>query len=405
MTRIAIIGGGASGMFLAANLKNANADVSVFERSQDILEKLKLTGGGRCNLTNAEFDVEKFVKNYPRGAKRLRNLFRFFGSKDTMNWFESRGLHLKIEDEKRVFPSSNLSSDVAKVLEKCALENGAKISRNIGIESIKLQDDFTFKLENSFGRKDIFDVVIFARGGRWSKSLQQNLENLNIKFTRQEASLFGFKSAISKEFDLSGVALKNAHLISKQFNFESEGGFLFTHEGISGPCVLKMSSLGAYEFCDCNYCTDFVLNLAKNPESISNFIKLARQKEAKKLVKNFWYSEIPQKLWITILKFANINPESTWAEFSKESQKNLISKMQNFEIKTLGKAVNSSEFVCAGGVDLNCIDLKTMQSKDVKNLYFIGECLDIDAFTGGFNLQAAWSSAFVASKAIEKSLM
>ncbi|MBO6102648.1 MAG: aminoacetone oxidase family FAD-binding enzyme [Opitutales bacterium] len=400
--KIAVIGGGAAGLFFAANFRARNAEVIVCEKSRFILEKLKLTGGGRCNLTNAESDIAALLAAYPRGGKSLRNIFRNFPPSETIKWFESRGLKTKVEDEKRVFPASDSSADVASLLEKCALDNGAKILRNFEVESVRISESGAAVLESPSGIKETADFAVFARGGKWGEKLQKSLEALGVKFTRQIPSLFGFKSGVSREFGLEGVSVKNAKLSCAKFGLASSGGFLFTHEGISGPCVLKMSSLGAENFFDCGYSAEFTLNLAENPEELSAFIKNAKLSSAKKRLKNFWFNQIPQKLWIAVLASAGIDPDSLWADFSNDAKKRLVLSAQNFKINCNGKSVNAAEFVCCGGVDLSQVDLKTMRCKTRPEFFFAGECLNIDAFTGGFNLQAAWSTSFAAAKALEK---
>lgn len=395
--KIAIVGAGAAGMFCAANLKG-NFDVEVLEGSGGILRKVEQSGGGRCNITNSQKNVSEFIKAYPRGGKSLRKPIMRFGNSALEEWFLKRGVKFKTEEDGRVFPESDDSLTIVNCLLSEAQKNGAFIRKNFSVKNFSKMQDGKYMLSSKDGDAVIADAVLFAVGGRWEQSLKEALERMSHKFAAPLPSLFGFKAEELSE--LAGLSLKEAYLKCPEFGFETSGGILFTHEGITGPAVLKMSSLGARVFAEKEYKLDFLLCVLKNPESFDLFCKEARTKHSKKLARNFRHPEIPQKYWEFLLEKSDISCECEWAHFSKENQKTLRSNIASLKIKTDAKAANTREFVTSGGLELDCIDLSTMQSKILPNVFFAGECLNIDAFTGGYNLQAAWTTSYIASSAI-----
>lgn len=395
--KIAIIGAGAAGMFCAANL-NGDFEIEILEESGGVLKKVEQSGGGRCNITNSQKSVSEFIKAYPRGGKSLRKPLMRFGNSELEGWFLERGVKFKTEEDGRVFPESNDSLTIVNCLLSEAQKKGALIRRNFSVKNFSKMPGGKYMLSSQSGDAVIADAVLFANGGRWNAGLKSALERFSHKFSEPLPSLFGFKTEGLEE--LAGLSLKNARLKCPEFGFETTGGILFTHEGITGPSVLKMSSLGARVFADKNYKIEFSLSVLKDIGSFDLFCGEARAKHSKKLAKNFRLPEIPQKYWEFLLEKSGVPNECEWAHFSKESQKRLRLNISSLNVKTSARAANTREFVTSGGADLDCLDLSTMQSKFLPNVFFAGECLNIDAFTGGYNLQAAWTTSFIAASSI-----
>ncbi|MBR4597552.1 MAG: aminoacetone oxidase family FAD-binding enzyme [Opitutales bacterium] len=399
--KIAIVGAGAAGMFCAANLKGG-FETQILEAGSRALRKVEQSGGGRCNITNAQKDVGEFIKAYPRGGGRLRKPLMNFGNEKLLKWFEGRGVEFAEEDCGRIFPKSGASLEIVSCLESEAKKRGAIIRKNFEVKSVSKTAGEKYMLSSESGDIATADAVLFAVGGAWNKNLQASLERLGHKFIKTLPSLFGFKTKDETLQSLAGTAVFAKSLKCREFGFETGGELLFTHEGISGPAALKMSSLGARVFFEKGYKIELELSLFSSPEVFDNFCKSARMQNAKKLVKNFSPAQIPQKFWEFLLEKSGVESGCDWAHFAKDAQKNLRKNLCEFKIETAGKAARTREFVSAGGLDLSCVDFKTMQSKTSKNIFFAGECLDIDAFTGGYNLQAAWTTAFTAAEAINK---
>ena len=396
--KIAIIGGGAAGMFCAANINPDNNEVVVLESGRDLLRKVEQSGGGRCNITNAEPDVEKFIQNYPRGGGRLRKPLRKFGNRELADWFNERGVNFIKEKDGRVFPESEDSNEIIDCLLRECRKRGVIFRMPFTATSVEKQNE-KFIITGRHGDSIAADKIIFAFGGKWNADLQESLEKFGHKFHNALPSLFPLKTNFKKLTDLAGATLKNAVLRYPAQKLESSGDLLITHEGISGPCALKMSSLGARIFNELDY--KFILELAaiSDVDSFKNFCAQAREYAAKKLVKNFYPEEISQGYWIFALEKSIIPSDKTWAQFSADEQKRLTQTLSSLPLQITGRAANAREFVTCGGIDLGNIDFNTMQSKKTTGLFFAGECLDIDAFTGGYNLQAAWTTAKLAADA------
>ncbi len=387
-----IIGAGASGVFCAANLPK-DFDVTIFEAQSAPLKKLLLTGGGRCNFTNTNIDTKEPKNFYPRGANNLRKVLKRFSAKDAIDFFEQHGVKTKIEDEGRAFPKSDKSQDIADALLKNTRD---KIRLNCPISEIeKSGNKFILKIAN--GETMAFDAVIFAIGGHWQNSLKTSVEKLGHNFLPEIPSLFALKIGNRDTFCESGITLKNVAL---QSNFDgkkikTDGALLTTHFGITGPAVLKFSSFAAEELAKNNFrCTLFANFLPEeNRETIAQTLKSARQKEPKKMVKNFCPFLLPISFWQFLLKSAGLADNITYANLSKDSENKIINVATEYKLDVNGKSPSKSEFVTCGGIDCKDVDFSTMQSRKVENLFFLGECLNIDAITGGYNLHAAWATA------------
>ncbi len=407
MTKIAIIGAGAGGIFCAANSRISNADKSfettVFEASDTPLLKVSLSGGGRCNIANAESEIEKLIKNYPRGAGSLRKVFRAFSAEHLCAWFKERGVEFVEEESGRIFPKSNSSKTIVDTLLNEAQKCGAKILKHKKALGVKLLQDSSFEV--SFSDNSIFhaDKILIAAGSLKKDALCESIKSLGHTFSEPLPSLFAFKAEGCAE--LAGLSLQDTLIeYCGKKKIIAQGALLFTHEGLSGPAVLKLSSYGAVDFAQENYQFKISINFlnSKPQDFLKKFFDEARISAAKKLIKNHRPENLQENFWLWVLKKSAINSDTIYANLNKDSQNKIIKNLTGCEVFVLGKSVNKSEFVTCGGVKLQEVDFATMQSKIVKNLYFAGEYLDMDAITGGFNLQAAFASAKIASSSIYK---
>ncbi len=399
--KIAVVGAGASGIFCATNLP-PNFDVTVFEAQNTPLKKLLLTGGGRCNFTNVNIDKKEPKIFFPRGASNLRKILKRFPARAAIDFFEEHGVETKIEDEGRAFPKSDKSKDIAEAILRNVRQ---KIRLNAPIVKIaKLGNRFALQVANS--QEEFFDVVIFAIGGHWQASLKESLEKLGHSFLPEIPSLFALKLAERDEFCESGVTLKNVELQTdfRGKKIKTSGALLTSHFGITGPAVLKFSAFAAEELAKNNFKCELFANFlpSENRETIAQTFKNSRQKEPKKMVKNFCPFALPSSFWQFLLKFARLPEGVTYANLSKNDENKIIEAISRFKLNIDGKSPSKSEFVTCGGVDCKDVDFSTMQSRKIENLFFLGECLNIDAITGGFNLHTAWATAFACANFLSK---
>lgn len=392
--KIVIVGGGAAGYFLAANL-NAykREEVVLLEQAQRSLQKVKISGGGRCNVTHACFDPSELVENYPRGKKELRSLFHKFQPGDTIAWFEERGVELKTENDFRIFPQSNSSQSIVDLLEKEASRN-VSIQLQRGVKSVRFHEG-EFVIETTNGSL-VSEYLILTSGS--SKAIWKQLNALGHKIINPVPSLFTFNIPDKKLHQLSGVSLPLAKLSLPELGIQQSGPLLITHWGLSGPSVLKLSAFGARELADKNYRTLLEINwLEKSTREVSDILNSFKiENPRSKLLQKRPFS-LSKRLWEYLLTSSDIQ-KSTWQELSLRELENLSQSLTSQKMKINGKSTFKEEFVTAGGIDLKEVDFRTMKSKKVPKLFFAGEVLDIDAVTGGFNFQACWSEAWVISQ-------
>jgi len=400
---VAVIGGGAAGFFsaIAAKENFPEANVVIFEKSQKLLAKVKVSGGGRCNVTNGCASISELIKAYPRGGKSLKRPFQIFNTKHTIEWFESRGVPLKIEDDNRVFPVSNSSQSIVD----CILNESNRL--NVGIElgvTIKGIKQVDGKIELQFVKPEheprIFDKVIIATGGSPKSEGLTWLEKINHKIEKPVPSLFTFNVPNSPITKLMGIAVENTLVNIQGTKLKSSGPLLITHWGMSGPAILKLSSFGARELSGKGYQFKVQVNWVNetNNDIVLSLLKKVVQEHPKKLISNIRPYSLSERLWLYFLNKANIPLEKKWHELSKKSLNKLVSLLTNDIYEVKDKTTFKEEFVTCGGISLQSIDLNTMQSEVYKNLYFAGEIMDIDAITGGYNFQAAWTTGFIAGK-------
>ena len=401
--KIGIIGGGAAGFFsaIAAKENYPNAEVIIFERSKYTLSKVKISGGGRCNITNDCSNINELCKAYPRGGKSLKKAFYVFNTKHTMEWFESRGVPLVVQDDNCVFPESQNSQSIID----CFMEEVSKLHIGIevdsGVKSITQVDD---KLELHFTKEElysrVFDKVIVTTGGSPKRSGLDWLGDLGHKIEDPVPSLFSFNMSNDPITKLMGIVVEKCLISVQSTKIKTSGALLITHLGLSGPAVLKLSSFGAKILSEMNYNFKIQVNWINEPnnENVINYLKDIINTHPSKILSSYRPYDIPDRLWMFLLEKREISPQKKWSELGNKGINKLVNILTNDEYTIHDQSTSKEEFVTCGGVSLQSINLKTMQSKVCKNLYFAGEVLNIDALTGGFNFQAAWTTAFIAGE-------
>ena len=402
MMNIAVIGGGAAGFFSAihAKMNHPKSKVTLFEKSQKFLSKVKISGGGRCNVTNGCTDVNELCKAYPRGGKKLKKAFHRFNTTDTMEWFESRGIPLVIQDDGCVFPVSQSSQSFID----CFLEEVKNLNINIQLGSgIKKIESINNQLELTFIKNhdpQLFDKVIVATGGSPKRSGLEWLEELGHKIEDPVPSLFTFNMPNESITSLMGIVVKNTLVKIQGEKLISDGPLLVTHWGMSGPAILKLSSFGARMLSEKNYEFNVQVNWVneRNNEIVLDELVALSQLHPKKMISNIRPYGLQERLWHYLLERCALSKEIRWADLGKKSLNKLVNVLTNDVYEVKGKTTFKEEFVTCGGVSLQSIDLKTMESKVCKNLYFAGEVMDIDAITGGYNFQVAWTTGFIAGE-------
>lgn len=402
---IIIIGGGAAGFFAAINIaeQHPNLSVVILERGKEGLQKVKISGGGRCNVTHAEFIPSELVLNYPRGEKELLGPFHTFMTGDTIAWFEERGVELKIEEDGRMFPVSNSSQTIIDCFLAEAKKHNVEVLYNHSVKSIEpvvLSTVKTpqFKIETNQEVLECNKVVV-ATGS--NPKIWKLLEDLGHTIIQPVPSLFTFDIKDQRIKDIPGVVAKNVEVKVVDTDLVSEGPLLVTHVGMSAPAILKLSAFGAVELAKFNYHFKIEINfIRKEFEDCLEFLKDFKQGLAKKAVVNSTQFDLPKRLWKQFVLASGIKETERWADINKQQLENLSEQLTKAVFQVTGKSTFKEEFVTAGGVDLKEVNFKTFESKRIPNLYFAGEVINVDAVTGGFNFQNAWTGAYIVSTAI-----
>ena len=402
--KIAIIGGGAAGFFAALTLSelDAEAEVHLFEKRNQWLSKVKISGGGRCNVTHHCFDPKALSEKYPRGSKELRAAFHTWQPQDTIDWFAQRKIQLKAESDGRMFPTTDDSQTIIDCFLNQAQKSQIKLRKGLGIDDISLNPDGSFLLEINGEEKTSYQSVCLALGSLKSSPLERSIAKLGHSLESLAPSLFAFNINDTRTFGLSGLSVPNAKVWLNSPKQSQTGPLLITHRGISGPAILKLSAWEARTLQAKNYHFDFSINwLAHIPKtSIEDIFEKHRIENGKRTLKNTLLFDLPRRLWESLLVYAKISPETTWSQLSKKSSEALVKELTEGLYKAQGKTTNKDEFVTSGGVKRREINFKRMESKFVPNLYFAGECIDLDGITGGFNFQAAWTTGRIAGIAM-----
>jgi hypothetical protein len=391
---VVIIGGGAAGFFAAITCAEAapHTHVILLEKTRQVLSKVKISGGGRCNVTHACFDPAELVKFYPRGSRELRGPFSFFQPKDTIAWFEGRGVKLKVEEDGRMFPVSDDSQTIISALMGAASNAGVELRRECGLESVAKEGD-KFLLTLTTGETLTADKILFATGSQ--SKMWELIKNLGHTIVPSVPSLFTFNIPDSPFHDLSGVSVPDAIVTLPKWKMQHRGPVLITHWGVSGPAVLKLSAWAARELHQCDYVADVKINWAPNGQASEAFAE-AKRCTPTKFVHTEALFDLPKKLWKRMVSLAGIDESVRWSHVSKEQLNNLTKWIHETALPMRGKTTNKEEFVTAGGVKLSEVNFKTMESKVVPGVYFAGEVLDVDGITGGFNFQNAWTTGRIA---------
>lgn len=400
--KVAVVGGGAAGFFTAINVKenHPEADVTIYEKSNKLLAKVKVSGGGRCNVTNGCKTIKELSEGYPRGGKALKKAFNEFNNQSAMEWFEDRGVPLYVQDDNRAFPESNDSQTIIDCLLKEVDRLYIKVELNKGVHTIKPLNDQWFLFFKEADRAIIFDKVIIATGGATKKSGFNWLENLGHKIVEPVPSLFTFNMPSESIKTLMGLVGDNVLVSVQGTKLKSNGALLITHWGMSGPAILKLSAFGARVLSLKNYKFNIQVNWVSksNFEEVMSYLSELSINNPKKQLSNLRPYDIPDRLWLFLLRKIDFSITRKWGEIGKKGLNKLINVLTNDVYEVAGKTTFKEEFVTCGGVSLENIDMKTMQSEVCKNLYFAGEVINIDGITGGYNFQAAWTTGFIAGK-------
>lgn len=400
--RIIIVGGGAAGFFaaIACGEVAPAAEIVLLEKTAHFLSKVRISGGGRCNVTHSCFDARELTKRYPRGERALIAPFLRFQASDTVAWFESRGVKLKTESDGRMFPTTDSSETIINCLMHEARKADVELRANCGVESV-VKSAQGFQLKLLTGELLTCDRLLLATGGCRTAALGQIAVSLGHTLETPVPSLFTFNIECEWLRSLAGVAVE-ADVAVPNVGLRECAPLLVTHWGLSGPAVLRLSAWGARVLHDLDY--RFTLHVNWLPqlkaETIANHLQSRRNTQGAKLVVNSPVAPLSARLWEALVLASGITRETRWSALTRAAQHALSQQLMRSEFQVKGKSLNKEEFVTCGGVRLKEVDFKTMQSRVCPGLFFAGEVLDIDGITGGFNFQAAWTTGWIAGQAL-----
>lgn len=405
---IVVIGGGAAGFFGAITCAqyNPEATVLLLEKSGKLLSKVRVSGGGRCNVTHHCFVPTVLSQHYPRGGKQLKEAFKVFGAQETINWFSQRGVQLKAEADGRMFPLTDNSETIVNCLLQEAKRVGVQIRTGAGVEKITVTQEASgkaiFMLHLGSGESILADKVLVCTGGSPKSQGYDWLRALGHPIQDPVPSLFTFNVPASPLKELQGVSVPRARVRVAGQKLEYEGPLLITHWGYSGPAVLKLSAWGARFFHEQQYNFTALINWIPEytEETLREHLQAYRQSHPKKVVSTNPLFGLPQRLWKALTALAEVPDDTRWAELPGKNTNKLVEALLRIPVEVKGKTTFKEEFVTCGGVDINSVHMKSMESRVQPGLYFAGEVLDVDGITGGFNFQAAWTTGFLAGKAM-----
>lgn len=411
--KLVVIGGGAAGFFCAVNAARMNPGlhVTIIEKTNKLLAKVKVSGGGRCNVTHACFDISEMSKNYPRGGHFVKKAFHQFFTTDTIKWFEEREVMLKTEADNRMFPVSDSSQTIIACLLREANKYGVEMWMNKEVKQIRNQSS-AFEIQFSGGDSTLSDFICIASGGYPKSSMFDWLKELGHRVEEPVPSLFTFNLPAGQAglpghpiTKLMGVSVENAKVKIAGTKLEQSGPLLITHWGLSGPAVLKLSAWGARELGVKSYEFGIISNWLPyyNEQSLKEkFLQVRTINAPQKIIgkNNFG---LPGRLWEFLAAESGVTEDMRWADMPATVQNRFVKYLCGYELAVKGKTTFKEEFVTAGGIKLSEVDANTMMSKKIPNLYFAGEVLDVDGITGGFNFQHAWTSGYIAAKSIASS--
>lgn len=407
--RLVVIGGGAAGFFCAVNAARLQPglEVIILEKTSKVLSKVKVSGGGRCNVTHACFSISEMIRRYPRGQHFLKKTFHHFFTTDTIDWFKERGVTLKKEADGRMFPVTDSSQTIIDCLLREVNRYGVEVRMMSEVKSIKYEEAAgTFRLVLSGDRELSADFVCVACGGYPKTAMFDWLLQLGHTIEEPVPSLFTFNMPGNTVTQLMGVAVPDAQVKIAGSKLVEQGPVLITHWGMSGPAILRLSAWGARELAAQQYRFTAIVNWLPdyNEQRLKDKLQQLRFETAAQKTGNKSPFGLPQRLWLYLLEQSGINPETRWADLPAKEQNKLVKNCCAQEFAVNGKTTFKEEFVTAGGVKLSEIDANTMQSKLHPGLFFAGEIADVDGVTGGFNFQHAWTSGFIAAKAIQATM-
>ncbi|WP_312392863.1 NAD(P)/FAD-dependent oxidoreductase [Chryseobacterium sp.] len=392
MKQIIIIGGGAAGFFCASNLDETKYKITILEQNSDVLQKVKISGGGRCNVTHACFDPRELVQFYPRGNKELLSVFTKFQPGDTMDWFDQRKVSLKIENDNRVFPESNSSQTIINTFLNEIQKKNVEVKTKCSVKEIEKLDE-KYLVKTSLGDFEA-DFVIYTTGSS-PKSLKM-IENLGHKIIDLVPSLFTFNIKDDLLKDIAGTSFEMAETSIPKLKTEESGPMMITHWGLSGPAILKISAWEAINLAKVKYNFEIEVNfISKDMDDAEELFQNFKQSNPKKTIGQSKIFDITNRFWQRILEVSKVDLNKQVAQISGKEMQNILGNLCKKKFNVTGKSTFKDEFVTAGGVDLKEINFKNMSSKILPNFYVAGEVLNIDAVTGGFNFQACWSEAWL----------
>jgi len=402
--RIVVVGGGAAGFFAAIACAHANpqASVTVLEKSPRFLGKVRISGGGRCNVTHADFDPREFATRFPRGEQALIGTLQRFSARDTIDWFESRGVKLKVEEDGRMFPTSDSSQTIIDCLMSEATSCGVALLANRGVESVVRGQNGGFALTLQGGERLECDRLLLATGGCRTAALASLAVSLGHSISPPVPSLFTLHIETEWLHSLAGITVTDARISVPDLALHERGPLLITHWGLSGPIVLRLSAWGARALAAASYRFPLYVNWlpGETPEALVRLFQDRRNAEGARLVHNSSVASLPSRLWEQLVLASGLAPSTRWSTLSREGHQLLIEQLQRTRFQVIDKSLNKDEFVTCGGVKLSEVNFKTMESRICRDLYFAGELLDIDGITGGFNFQAAWTTGWIAGLAM-----
>jgi predicted Rossmann fold flavoprotein len=399
-TQILVVGGGAAGFFgaIAAAETNPRASVTILEKGPRVLSKVRISGGGRCNVTHACFEPRELSLRYPRGGRALIGPFTRFGPRETIEWFRLRAVNLKTEADGRMFPVTDSSQTIIDCLTDSATNAGVRIRTHTGVETIARREGGGFTLRLTNGETLEADRLLWAAGG--CRAENHPLVPLGHTLVPPVPSLFTFHIDSPWLRELPGVSVEDVQVSVPKTSLKQRGPILITHAGVSGPAILRLSAWGARELHDLDY--RFSLRIAwladAKPEDLVEEIQRRRETQGGQTVLRARWNPLPARLWEQLVLQAGIAPETKWARLAKPEAQKLAALLTGTELPVTGKSMNKEEFVTCGGIPLPEVDFKTMQSRRVPGLFLAGEALDIDGITGGFNFQAAWTTSWTAGQ-------
>ncbi|MDZ7683200.1 MAG: NAD(P)/FAD-dependent oxidoreductase [Fodinibius sp.] len=402
--KVAVIGGGAAGFFAGVNAArcNPNLDITIFEKSREVMSKVRISGGGRCNVTHHCNDPEVLAKAYPRGSKELRWAFEQFQSKDTVDWFENRGIELKTESDGRMFPTTDDSATIINCLKNEANNHGVTVKTKTKVDAVKKTEQDSYRLDIRKEASQTFDAVIVATGGSNRRKTYDWLSDLGHSIVEPVPSLFTFNFRDNIFEDLAGISVEHGSVEIEGTSYQHTGPILITHWGLSGPAVLKTSSWAARYLYNEEYRFTIRVNWLhpQKEHEVREMLNQLRDSNARKQADKQDQFPVPNRLWKRFLELADISPKKRWAELSNKQIHELTQTLTAATYEIQGKTTYKDEFVTSGGIPLDEVHMGTMESKKCPHLYFAGEVLNIDGITGGYNFQSAWTTGWIAAQNI-----